>query len=436
MITKRGWVILFWTFLAIMANPARMFAERFGITNLSIPLRELFLYGLLAATLPIMDLFNRKGFAVSLFFLMIFVAVYISISALDDRHFQGLYYLRIYITPILFTVCTLAWIRFATKAEIVNVCRILLWMNGLIMVGAVTLYVAMQINPSLSNIVFGINQLPWSWYIAGGFLRMGLPFAAPNNLGSYAALNVLFLLPLLIKGTGEVASKSFLVVMLFINILALTLTFSRSAMLTVLIGLTLICMLPGVITQKRLIRIFVTILLGILVVIVSLMVVDFFSNGAIEKWLFLNTSLRDPSMQGHYSSIINALDNFDQYYLSGYPRGTVGPRAQLFTIDFYNVENSTLGIILDMGLSCSVLFFVIYALLVKEGYVGVAQLPVLVGFIINMQFLPYIFEPEIMGFFLFVYLIIGALQTHSLVNLNKNSKSAYYQHPFHSRLFI
>jgi len=131
--------------------------------------------------------------------------------------------------------------------------------------------------------------------------------------------------------------------------------------------------LPGVITQKRLIRIFVTILLGILVVIVSLMVVDFFSNGAIEKWLFLNTSLRDPSMQGHYSSIINALDNFDQYYLSGYPRGTVGPRAQLFTIDFYNVENSTLGIIFDMGLSCAVLFFVIYALLLKEGYVGVAH---------------------------------------------------------------
>lgn len=433
MITKRGWVILSWIFLAIMANAANMFSDRFGLPNLSVPLRELFLYGLLVATLPIMNLFNRKGLAVLIFCLMAFVTVYVVISAWENKHFQGLYYLRIYITPILFMICVLSWLRVASKLEIIRVCRILFWMNGVIMLVGLGIYVAMQMKPYIIKIIFSTQQLPWSWYIGGGLLRMGFPFSAPNNLGSYAALNVLLIFPLLIKGTKEIISKLPMLILLILNVLALTLSFSRSAMLTLLVGLIIICMLPGVVTQKNIFRLLVTLLLGILVIIFSLMVVDFINNGAVGKWIFLNTSLQDPSMQGHYSSVVTALSNFDQYFLAGYPRGTVGPRAEIFTIDFYNVENSALGVIFDMGLPCGILFFAIYMLLVKEGYVGLAQLPVLIGFFINLQLLPYIFAPEVMGFFLFVYLILGALQKHSLVNFEKVTKSFVTSQQFGGR---
>ena len=97
----------------------------------------------------------------------------------------------------------------------------------------------------------------------------------------------------------------------------------------------------------------VLVLLGVLMV--AGLIVDQVSDGYVTRWVELNAKGKDPSMIGHARSIEDAINKFDEYALVGYPRGTVGPKAIIFTGVVNNVENSLLGLLYDMGLPMSAL---------------------------------------------------------------------------------
>lgn len=144
----------------------------------------------------------------------------------------------------------------------------------------------------------------------------------------------------------------------------------------------------------------------------------------ISLWLELNLSGNDPSMQGHLVSFQDAWEQLDQYYLHGFPKGTVGPKALSFTNKIHNVESSPLALVYDMGLPLSFLFMAGWVLILAEFYVTQAQWAVLFGFIVCTQFLPYVFEADSQIYFLFIYVLVG-LGAKTDVNVPLTGRSQY-----------
>src|SRR6185295_9254205 len=82
-------------------------------------------------------------------------------------------------------------------------------------------------------------------------------------------------------------------------------------------------------------------------------------------------------------------------------------KAFQFTGRVHNAENSLLALVYDFGLIAGGAFIALQLLLLSSVWYTRLQLPALIGFAVNMQFLPIIFEPEAICWFYFVYLLLG-----------------------------
>lgn len=249
---------------------------------------------------------------------------------------------------------------------------------------------------------------------------MGLPASGPNTLGLLFALNAFLFSSLLFmkktKGSDAIASTTAVFLGMVVALIGLMLTFSRSSMLMLILALPLFMLLPGVLTFSRFFRFSSVVAVMSVVAVLVGIAADMASDGYVIRWIELNTSLKDPSMLGHFRSITEAIDKFYEYALWGYPRGTVGPKAALFTGTVNNVENSLLAVVYDMGLILGAVFIIATALLYSFGYTNRVQLVLLIAFIAPCMLLPYVFEPDILIYFIFIYLLLG--QFHQPIKQN------------------
>jgi hypothetical protein len=137
------------------------------------------------------------------------------------------------------------------------------------------------------------------------------------------------------------------------------------------------------------------------------MAINYESNGAVSTWINLNLSLEDPSLHGHADSIFDAFRNMDKYFLTGFPKGTVSAKSLLFTKDIINVENSFLAVMYDAGLIGFILLMMTYIFLVRRAIININQASFLIAFVIVLQFLPHIFETEIIMYSIFIFALLS-----------------------------
>lgn len=397
-----------------------------GIPNLIPVLRDPLLLAVFVYGVSKLDFFKSRKWQFLILLLTLFSAVYVFFSLFEDRTVVGLYYLRFYLLPFLFFVGALGIIATDTSIESNRVLiRFLVWWNTLLFVAALAIYVVLQVAPTLRPIVFGNDLLPTAWYISGGiWMRMGLPASGPNTLGLLFALNAFVFSSLLLlkrtKGSDAVATTLTITLSIFVALIGLVLTFSRSSMLILIIAFPLFMLLPGILSFSSFFKLSVVVCAMLILVILAGVAADVASDGYVTRWVELNMSMRDPSMLGHLRSITDAADKFYEYVLGGYPRGTVGPKAIIFTGVANNVENSLLAILYDMGLILGGVFILATALLYSFGYTCRVQLILLIGFAAPCMLLPYVFEPDALIYFAFIYLLLGIVHQPKKQAVSRN----------------
>lgn len=401
--------------LTLLSSFVKTLFESVGIPNVLPAIRDPLLIGLTLYGIGKLDFFSSKKWLLLFGSLLVFVSSYLFIAMIEDRAFVGLYYIRIYLLPILFFIGAFGIFNHSKEARFENkLLNFLIYWNALLLATSVTLYVILQNVPTIRTTLFGHDLLPTAWYISGGtWMRMGLPLSGPNTLGLVFALNAFVFLGIMITQKDSQHSlhikPSTLLFSAILAIAGLMLSFSRSSMLILFVSIPLFILFPGVMTFNKFFKYsFVGLSVLTLLVVFSL-IVDEFSDGFVTRWVVLNTSFSDPSMLGHFTSITDALDKLHEYALWGYPKGTVGPKSVIFTGITNNVENSFLAVAYDMGLIFAAVYGVAVAALLSIGYKNRLQLVLLIGFFPPCFLLPYVFEADALIYFAFIYLLLGVI---------------------------
>jgi hypothetical protein len=410
-----GLLLLALVLLTTLSSFVKSLLDNIGLPNLTLVVREPLMLGLAIYGASKLDLFSSKQWAALIAAVMAFAVPYLVIAMAEDRALIGLYYLRIYLYPFLFFVGCLGILSLHREDLLRNsLLRFLMHWNTALFVIAVALYVLLQVTPALKTSLIGPEPLPSAWYISGGtWMRMGLPMVGPNTLGLIFALHAfVFISVLLTRKTFlqplNVANRA-LFMSTLLALLGLMLTFSRSSMLLLIFGLPLILFMPKVLNFSRFFGIGASSLGMLLVVVLIGLVVDQTSDGYIGRWIGLNTSFNDPSMQGHASSIDDALRDAHEYMAWGYPKGSVGPKSVIFSSITNNVESSFLSVFYDMGFLFGMFYWMAVFVLYLTGYRNRLQAFVAWGFLFPCLLLPYVFEPDVLIYFSFVYLLLGRL---------------------------
>jgi hypothetical protein len=387
--------------------------DSMGLPNLLLALREPLMIGLAVYGISKLELFESKQWVVLIAAVTAFAVPYLVTAMVQDRVVVGLYYLRIYLYPFLFFVGCLGIFSSQPKDLVRNalLCFLVRW-NAVLFVISAALYVLIQTTPALTGTLIGPEPLPSAWYISGGtWMRMGLPMVGPNTLGlifslhAFVFVSVLLTRQTLIQPINVSSRSLFLATML--ALLGLMLTFSRSSMLLLILGLPLVLCMRHVLNFSRFFAVGASSLGMLLVIVLIGLVVDQTSDGYIGRWISLNTSMNDPSMQGHFSSIDEAIAGADKYMAWGYPKGSVGPKAVFFSSSTNNVESSFFGIFYDMGLVGGMFYWLAVFILYVTGYRSRLQAVLAWGFLFPCFLLPYVFEPDVLIYFSFIYLLLG-----------------------------
>ncbi len=406
-----------------------------GLPNVMPALRDPLLVGMAFYGVGQLDFFTSRKWTLLLGTTFGFVVPYLFVAMLEDRAIVGFYYIRIYLLPFLFFIGTLGIFNSTERSDLPRgFLRFFIHWNNLLFAIAAAAYALLQTVPSIRTTLFGPDLLPSAWYISGGtWMRMGLPLSGPNTLGLVFALNAFLFL-------GILLTQKTLLLRLHINprtilfsallaVAGLLLSFSRSSLLLLFVAIPLFMLTPGVMTFTKFLKVTFggLCMLGLLLVLA--LVVDEASNGFITRWVVLNTSLSDPSMVGHFRSIADAMDKLHEYMLWGYPKGTVGPKAIMFTGIANNVENSFLAVIYDMGLFLGAIYGLAVAALFATGYRNRLQLILLVSFFPPCFLLPYVFEADALIYLAFVYLALGALLSDHAEQKTTAPRRSYALHP-------
>jgi hypothetical protein len=417
--TKARLLVMALVLLTLLSSFIKNLTGTVGIPNVMPAIRDPLLIGLAFYGIGRLNFFASRKWALLLGSVLAFALPYIFIAMFEDRAIVGLYYLRLYILPFLFFVGALGIMEGAFQPELRRgLLRFFIYWNNVLLIVALAIYALLQTTPSIRTSLFGPDLLPSAWYISGGtWMRMGLPMSGPNTLGLVFALNAFFFIAILLtqrpwlQATSVPPGKILLSALLAIA--GLMLSFSRSSMLILIVAIPLVLLLPGILNFQKLLKVVFIALVMVAILLMLGLVVDEASNGFITRWIELNTSFKDPSMLGHFRSIEDAIDKLHEYMLWGYNKGTVGPKAIIFTGVANHVENSFLAIFYDMGIIFGTVYWIAVATLFATGYRHRLQLILLFGFFPACFLLPYVFESDALIYFAFVYLALGTVAVTS-----------------------
>lgn len=408
--TRPAAAIFLFLALALTTQFLRQLSQLAGIPDVLSLVREPVLLLLFCWGLSRIDYFREQRLAVSAFGIVALLGLYVLVAAFENRLFEGLYYVRLYAMPLLFFIACHAALREGDARQLASILRAQAWLNLLLIGIAFGVYALVQMAPAWRATLINDGRLATAWFISGGtYMRMGLPFISPNNLGTYAALSALLSALVLFAARLDAHTRRLHWVSLVFSLAALAASLSRSAMLLLCCALLCLLAIPAFLHSRMFARLMGYALLLVILVCLGLAAIEFISEGYFSRWIELNLAGKDPSLRGHIETFIEAYRDVDRYFLFGYPHGSVGPKAFQFTGQVHNAENSLLALIYDFGLPAAGVFVALQLLLLSSVWHSRLQWPPLVGFAVNMQFLPIIFEPESIAYFLFVYLLLGHL---------------------------
>lgn len=403
-------------FLGVISSLLKNLSLSFGVPNIIPFLRSLLIYLVFLLCVNKFDFIRNNKFMLVSFLFLTSLTAYFFIGIYNSQILPTLYYLRVYIDPILYG---LALIVFVSNYHYVNIKFnvFFLYCVGFSLF-SILIYVLLMVNPEFVKFFIG-DEISTAWYISGGtFMRMGSPTSSPNTLGIITAMQITVLY--LIYMYRSDYNRLFFVIAVLFSSICLLLTFSRSSWFMVILNMFFITIF-NIKTNFEKVKFIVFYVCAILVIgFVILAIIDMLNDGFISVWLELSFSGKDPSMIGHADSFVSAFKNIDQYFLVGYPHGTVGAKAMLFSSEINNVENTFLIIFYDMGLLNGTIFLLSYILLVCFLCIDSRQMFLIPGFIFCLQLLPYIFEYDVVIYFLFFIVFIRYILRAS----DKNEKNA------------
>lgn len=384
-----------------------------GVPNILPLVRDGALFILALMAIRQIKFSENRLFYGSMLAIIFLLILYVFVSIFEDRHFMGIYYARLYILPLLFAIACQAWFIYADTDVGIKIVRLTYILGCVVMLIAIALYIATQLDSALLGKLLGgigLHQLDASWFIAGGWIRMGLPATAPNHLGLIAALFLILLVSIKFSGSARFFRLRWFALSFVLTGIVLAMTFSRSSWIAALVGLLtllFVCRQEWKINASFVFRATLATVVGISLLAVCIYFLDDYSDGIISNWVSMNFTGKDPSLIGHGSSLVQAWESFDEYYLWGYPRGTVGPRAKMFGGDMNNVENTIVSIYYDMGFQMGTLFIILSGFMLFSMFRHVSQVAPFVSFFVAGMVLPYSTAPEICIFYLFIYAVIG-----------------------------
>ncbi|WP_347987299.1 O-antigen ligase family protein [Methylomonas sp. AM2-LC] len=413
---KSLFLILVVLVLGSLSAFIKNFCTLVGLPNILIVIRDPLLIATTLYGISKLNFFSSIKWGILISILCLFNIGYLLVAMYENKIYAGLYYQRSYMQPFLFFIGAYGVMQSQNKINLAKyLVKFMAWWNFLLFLCAIVIFLVLKNFPQYQHTFFAGESgdlLSSTWYISGGlWMRMGLPASGPNTLGLIFSLNIVVFSVLLIKHTKlyvHGVSNRILVTSLVIAIIGLILTFSRSSLLLVLFVLPIL-VFSGDIKSEKLLKILLTFLLIAVLSVVVGIVADTYSGGFIYRWIELNLSGKDPSMNGHMDSILYAINHFNEYVYFGYPRGTVGPKSIIFTGVFNHVENCFFGILMDMGVFIALLYILSVIMLFLIGYKTKEQIVLLLGFMLPCTLLPYVFEHELIIYFYFIYLTIGFL---------------------------
>jgi len=398
--------------ITIFGQFSKSLMAMFGVPNYLSTLRDLLLVVLAMMGILRANPLESPKLVWGVTLIVVCIISYIGIAFHEEQFGAGLYFARMYMLPIFFLMALAGALHSPTATERRQLLTLTFWLAALTIISSLALYGVLLSERSLaSKLINGIDDsaLPVSWYIAGGtWMRMGLPASSPNSLGLMLAL-VLCLLVTQI-GRHDAPLRRYLPFIVSLALLALLLTFSRSSLLLFIVALIALLAYKELRIPPHLI--WGTAVSGVMALalgMVAVSILDPDSSDQIIHWLELNISGTDPSMQGHMTTFHEAWDNLSDFYLHGFPKGSVGQKAAFFTYHINHVENSALGIFYDMGIFLGSAFMIGWALTLSHFHRNNIQSSILIGFLLCAQLLPYFFEPDALILFSFVYGLAGLI---------------------------
>ena len=375
-------------------------------------LRELGFFGFLsifrdlAIFILFIDLFLlikiKKDHFIVLILIFLFTIVYLMQAYVQGKLIIGFSYVRVYVIPILFLLISGRLLELDTlsKKHYKSIIKIIVISNLVSLLIVFLFYVKRSFVLEL----FTLKSITGAWLLQGDkIFRAGWPIGGANQLGIFTGSAFVFYFILIYEKKLIFQRNKKLILFLILNTLVLLLTFSRSSWIFVCLFL-----IGYLVFYRKKIK--MKFFFGSLVLtFLGLTVVFFIYKDALLTWINGTINFTDLSSQGHLTSLINALKDIKEYFLFGYPKGTVGPRAQLYSGDMYHVENSLLMYLMDFGIFILLIYSLILLLALNYVLKNKVQLLYLIALIFPFLILPYGQDVETLINVTFFIYLLGSL---------------------------
>lgn len=352
-ISNKTRYVLFILFISILPLQHMVFSVMLGNIGLLKYLKDIIL------VILIMDMIffviSNKKLKINLvdlssIFFMIFLILY---TIFSTNKIASIYMIRIYSFPIFFY-----YVLKYSNFNIVQFRKCISYLlNYTCILSLFGIYQALILGDKfLINLGYG-DRLPYAFYISGllNFQRVASTFASPNNFAFFIGI-VIFISISNINILKPI--NKFVYIKIFIVVLALVLTFSRTAWIALLFTISIYYYKN--INFSKLVKVLIGIAIGTgIMYIIDLLVLNGVMFRNVEHLITRTASMEDTSIIGHIDSL------YESFYIAsknllGTGFGINGPKASQFTSNPYLVESSYFLIMYEVGIFGAIVYFSIY----------------------------------------------------------------------------
>lgn len=345
---------------------------------------------------------------ISFFYLTVtmFIVFYLLISIFQGKLGHGLYFIRIYIEVFLVFYLAQYLKYYIDLNKFIRIILIIGALSSFVSIFSLYLFYSKS---NLLNLFHASKEINFNWFLGIGkyIYRAGFPIGGPNQLGLFYSTLIILTI------NYPNISKSKIIFFLSIFFLGLISTFSKSAFLVLIIYLCIV-------NFRKFYNLIKLIPILVITMIILVKLDGEFIEGRFIEYAENLFNNEDGSTDGHYESIINAVNNFKEYFFIGYEKGTVGPRGQLFTDNYKNVESSFFIILYDMGLLVAFVYLNSLSFLLISSFSNKNQLFFLIAIFPIYFFLPIIHSIEITSFVFLIYVVLGLNKGLNLQSINES----------------
>lgn len=316
-------------------------------------------------------------------FFSIFSSFYLSVAFSQGKLGMGFYFLRLYFEPLVAFYLTISIANEFSYSILKTIRSAAILAVIISLISVVSFY----FNLSILNYFHGNKEINDHWFLGlGRFIyRAGFPIGGPNQLGLF--YSSVFILNFIHPISNKTKNFAFNLVI----IIGLAITFSKSALLALLVFLFIFNLL-----NKKVLNLIPKATIAAILLLLFFIGLDtFLLDGYLKNYAQGLISKNDLSTQGHHESLIKAINNFKDYCFSGYEKGTVGPRAKQFSSDYKNVESSLFLLLYDMGVPMFLVYLTSSLSLFSSSFTNYRNASFIIAVSVPYMFLPLIHSIEI-----------------------------------------